>query len=86
MPIDLEETEAIPDPSGDSTIAAIESAAIYEALSELSVPLREALVAVDVVGLSYKEAARALGTKEGTIMSRLHRGRSQVALRLQAAA
>ena len=83
VPMDLEETEAIADPSGDATIASIESAAIYEALSELSMPLREALVAVDVVGLSYKEAARALGTKEGTIMSRLHRGRSQVASRLQ---
>jgi RNA polymerase sigma-70 factor, ECF subfamily len=57
-------------------------AAVYDALQALSEPLREALVAVDVVGLSYREAARALGTKEGTIMSRLHRGRGQVAVRL----
>jgi RNA polymerase sigma-70 factor (ECF subfamily) len=42
-------------------------------------------VAVDVVGLSYRDAARALGVKEGTIMSRLHRGRSQIAAALQAA-
>jgi len=62
---------------------AIEGAAVYRALQELSRPLREALVAVDVVGLSYREAARALGTKEGTIMSRLHRGRGQIASRLQ---
>jgi hypothetical protein len=34
------------------------------ALGDLSQPLPEALVAVDVVGLSYREAARALGTKE----------------------
>jgi RNA polymerase sigma-70 factor, ECF subfamily len=61
----------------------IEGAAVYEALQQLSPPLREALVAVDVVGLSYKEAAKALGTKEGTIMSRLHRGRGQVADQLQ---
>jgi RNA polymerase sigma-70 factor (ECF subfamily) len=46
--------------------------------------LREAVVAVDVVGLSYREAARALGTKEGTIMSRLNRGRGQVAAQLKA--
>ena len=55
---------------------------MFEALRELTEPLREALVAVDVVGLSYREAAHALGTKEGTIMSRLHRGRGQIAERL----
>ena len=60
----------------------MEGAAVYEALQELTQPLKEALVAVDVMGLSYREAARALGTKEGTIMSRLHRGRGQVAERL----
>ena len=32
----------------------------------------------------YREAARALGTREGTIMSRLHRGRGQIAARLEA--
>jgi RNA polymerase sigma-70 factor (ECF subfamily) len=42
---------------------------------------RDAVVAVDVVGLSYAEAARALGTKEATITSRVHRGRTQVARR-----
>lgn len=56
---------------------------VFEALHRLTEPLREAVVAVDVVGLSYREAARALGTKEGTIMSRLHRGRSQIAARLE---
>jgi RNA polymerase sigma-70 factor, ECF subfamily len=40
---------------------------------------REAVAAVDLAGLSYREAARALDTREGTIMSRLHRGRAQVA-------
>ena len=37
----------------------IEGAAVFEALKELTEPLREALVAVDVVGLSYREAAHA---------------------------
>lgn len=60
----------------------IESGAVYAALGELSVPLREAVVAVDIVGLSYREAARALGCKEGTIMSRLHRARGQLAAEL----
>jgi RNA polymerase sigma-70 factor (ECF subfamily) len=41
---------------------------------------REVLAAVAALpGLSYREAARALGTREGTIMSRLHRGRAHVA-------
>lgn len=60
----------------------VEMGSVFEALHGLSEPLREAVVAVDVVGLSYRDAARALGTKEGTIMSRLHRGRGQIAAQL----
>jgi len=69
---------------GDDPVAAqvIDGGAVYGALAALSAPLREAVVAVDVVGLSYREAAKALGTKEGTIMSRLHRGRGQIASQL----
>jgi RNA polymerase sigma-70 factor (ECF subfamily) len=77
-----EEIEAIAAPN-DPIAQSIESAAVYEALQELTQPLREALVAVDVLGLSYREAAQALGTREGTIMSRLHRGRGQIAARLE---
>ena len=43
---------------------------------------RDAVVAVDVAGLSYAEAACALRTKEATITSRVHRGRAQVAQRV----
>jgi RNA polymerase sigma-70 factor, ECF subfamily len=60
----------------------LQSDALLEALNELSPPLREAVIAVDVVGLSYREAAQALGTKDGTIMSRLHRGRARIAARI----
>jgi RNA polymerase sigma-70 factor (ECF subfamily) len=72
--------------AGTDTVTAqvVEAGAVYEALQGLTPPLREAVVAVDVVGLSYREAARALGTKEGTVMSRLHRGRGQIATQLQA--
>jgi RNA polymerase sigma-70 factor (ECF subfamily) len=77
-----EEIEQIESPH-DPIVQAIEGAAVYEALQDLTQPLREALVAVDVMGLSYREAAQALGTREGTIMSRLHRGRSQIAARLE---
>jgi RNA polymerase sigma-70 factor, ECF subfamily len=59
--------------------AIFESHEVLEAVAALPEPYREAIAAVDLAGLSYKEAARALGTREGTIMSRLHRGRAQVA-------
>ena len=48
-------------------------------MADLPQPYRAAVTAVDLVGLRYREAAQALGTREGTIMSRLHRGRAQVA-------
>jgi RNA polymerase sigma-70 factor, ECF subfamily len=60
----------------------LDATAVYTALQAISQPMREALVAVDIVGLSYREAARVLDTKEGTIMSRVHRGRGQIVKRL----
>jgi len=36
-------------------------------------------VAVDVAGLSCREAAHALGVREGTVMSRLFRARRKLA-------
>ena len=62
--------------------AAAEAREVYRAISELSDDFRDALVAIDVAGLSYTEAARALKVAEGTITSRLFRARRQVALTL----
>ena len=59
--------------------ASLEAAAVLDALAQLPEPYREAVAAVDVAGLSYAEAARALGVRQGTIMSRVFRGREQVA-------
>jgi len=47
-------------------------------ISGLPEDFRDVLVAVDVAGLSYKEAADALGVPEGTVMSRLYRARKRV--------
>ena len=69
-------------PAADSCVSAIELRAIYGAVRQLSEPLRDTLIAVDIIGLSYKQAAHALGTREGTIMSRLYRARDQVATSL----
>jgi RNA polymerase sigma-70 factor, ECF subfamily len=52
---------------------------VFAAIAELRESFRLALVAVDVAGLSYSEAARALGAPEATITTRLYRGRGLVA-------
>jgi RNA polymerase sigma-70 factor (ECF subfamily) len=59
--------------------ARIESEQLYAAISQLPDDFRDALVAIDVVGLSYREAARALRVREATITTRLHRARLRVA-------
>jgi RNA polymerase sigma-70 factor, ECF subfamily len=59
--------------------AAAETAEVIAAVAALPEPYRETVAAVDLAGLSYKEAARALRTREGTVMSRLSRGREQIA-------
>lgn len=52
---------------------------VFAHIAALPEAFRDALVAVDVAGLSYAEAAKLLQTKEATITSRLYRARAQVA-------
>jgi RNA polymerase sigma-70 factor (ECF subfamily) len=40
---------------------------------------RDAVIAVDIMGMSYRQAARALRASEETIASHLCRGRQHVA-------
>jgi RNA polymerase sigma-70 factor (ECF subfamily) len=63
----------------DDPAEAAESRQVLAAIHELPEEFRDALVAVDVVGLSYREAAQALGVPEGTVTSRLFRARDRVA-------
>src|SRR4051812_31743550 len=56
-----------------------ETREVFEHIARLPEPFRDALVAVDVAGLGYAEAAKFLGTKQGTLTSRLYRARAQVA-------
>ncbi len=58
---------------------ALEHQELYAAIAALPDGFREALIAVDVVGLSYREAGLLLGVPEATIASRLFRGRQGVA-------
>jgi RNA polymerase sigma-70 factor (ECF subfamily) len=52
---------------------------VFAAIAVLPTEFRLALVAVDIAGLSYAEAADVLGTHEATIASRLFRARERVA-------
>lgn len=62
--------------------AALDARHVFTVIAGLSDDFRDALVAVDIAGLSYREAGKLLGVKEATITSRLHRARTQVKLAL----
>jgi RNA polymerase sigma-70 factor (ECF subfamily) len=70
-------------PASDDPAEATAINEVYTAISELPEEFRDALVAVDVVGLSYQEAAHALSVPEGTLTSRLFRARDRLAQRLR---
>ena len=69
-------------PSAADPAEAVENAEVFAAIAELPGDFRDALVAVDVAGLSYKEAAHVLGLPQGTLTSRVFRARDRLALRL----
>ncbi len=56
---------------------------LQDALATLSPDFRAAVVLVDGEGLSYAEAAEALGVERGTLASRLNRARAQLRDRLR---
>ena len=59
---------------------------LFTAVAALPEDFRLALVAVDILGLSYAEAADALGTSEATITTRIYRGRQRVVAAVSPAA
>jgi RNA polymerase sigma-70 factor, ECF subfamily len=94
--IDFQRARAArPDPAGGEAIEwvldvdsdpgglAMDVKLAYAGMRELPTPQREAIVAVDVLGLAYKEAARALRIRQGTLMSRLARARDRVARHME---
>ena len=74
-----EALDFIEDPGAAKPETRLEVAEVYEAISALPPDFRDAVMAIDVVGLSYREAARALRVREATITTRLHRGRQRIA-------
>ncbi len=55
------------------------SAQVQSGLGRLSPDLREAVILRDLQGLEYAEIQRVLGVPEGTVKSRINRGRIELA-------
>ncbi len=55
---------------------------IFAAIAALPEDFRLAIAAVDILGLSYGEAAAVLGAREATITTRLYRARQRIARQL----
>ncbi|MGH2905693.1 MAG: RNA polymerase sigma factor [Solirubrobacterales bacterium] len=72
-------------PAGEQPEFAAHTQEVYAAIADLPEQFRLALVAVDVVGLSYAEAGQALDTREATVATRLFRARAEVAARFDLA-
>jgi RNA polymerase sigma-70 factor (ECF subfamily) len=81
----IEEIEPADPRTGARPEAALHAREVLETIAGLGERYRLALVAVDLVGLSYREAAKALGTREATIATRVFRAREQVARELDGA-
>jgi RNA polymerase sigma-70 factor (ECF subfamily) len=75
----LDDIEPVDPRAGLRPDRAAEIGEVMEAISELPEDFRLALVAVDVLGLSYGEAAKVLDTREATITTRLYRARQRLA-------
>jgi RNA polymerase sigma-70 factor, ECF subfamily len=74
-------TDPLSPPAPSAEAEAMERLAdsdILGALRELPEEFRVAIYLADIEGYSYKEIAQMMGTPLGTVMSRLHRGRTRL--------
>jgi RNA polymerase sigma-70 factor, ECF subfamily len=76
----LEEVGAVASARPDHQVAGREASEILQAtLQKLSPDLREAVILRDLQELEYREIAEVLGIPEGTVKSRINRGRAELA-------
>jgi RNA polymerase sigma-70 factor (ECF subfamily) len=79
---ELEHVDPVDPRVSDRPEQAVEARELISKIAGLTEDHRLALVAVDVLGLSYREAARALRTREATIATRVFRARQRLAAEL----
>jgi RNA polymerase sigma-70 factor (ECF subfamily) len=80
----MAERLADPRPSQEAHASGLElKVRIQQALAQLSPELREAVVLRDLEDMDYKEIAQVLRIPEGTVKSRISRGRGELARLLQ---
>jgi len=71
-------------PSADTSVQGRETRElVHRALQKLSPELREAVILRDLQDLDYRDIARVLKVPEGTVKSRINRGRAELARLLQ---
>ena len=66
----------------DAILEAELGSELQRALGELDETYRVPVILYDVLGRSYSEIAEVLGVAEGTVKSRIFRGRTELARRL----
>ncbi len=67
-------------PSQEQHVAGLElRAQIQQALAQVSPDLREAVILRDLEDMDYKDIAEILGVPQGTVKSRISRGRAELA-------
>ena len=79
-------SERIPDKAAppDARVQSRETKeAVHRALQKLSPDLREAVILRDLQDMDYREIATVLRVPEGTVKSRINRGRAELARLLQ---
>ncbi len=74
----IEEIEPVDPRGGERPEEALQAREVFTAIAGLPERYRLALVACDIAGLSHREAARMLDTKEATIATRIFRARQFV--------
>jgi RNA polymerase sigma-70 factor (ECF subfamily) len=74
-----DELDRLEDPAARQPQQELDARELYAQIAALPPDFRDALVAIDLLGLSYREAARTLRVREATITTRLYRARVRLA-------
>lgn len=77
-----DDLDLVPDPAAPQPERRLEATELYAAIACLPDGLRDAVIAIDVVGLSYREGSQALRVREATLATRVHRARKRLAEQL----